>query len=82
MKFADGGSLAKAARQFAGRPRETVVLLAKVCRAVHYAHELADFGPVATLAMLKADAPVPEGVRRESRHASALHARRRGGQPM
>src|SRR3954464_2739326 len=39
MKYAAGGSLQKAERALRGEPRECIRLLAKVVRAVHYAHE-------------------------------------------
>jgi WD40 repeat protein len=39
MKFADGGSLAERINDFVGKPKEAVALLARVCRAVHYAHQ-------------------------------------------
>src|SRR3954468_16205661 len=39
MKYAPGGSLQKAERALRGEPRECIRLLAKVARAVQYAHE-------------------------------------------
>src|SRR6476469_862059 len=39
MKYAAGGSLQKAERALRGEPRECVRLMAKVARAVQYAHE-------------------------------------------
>src|SRR5262249_49839990 len=39
MKFVEGGSLAARVRELVGRPREAAVLLAKVARAVHFAHQ-------------------------------------------
>src|SRR5882672_5621238 len=38
MKFAGGGSLLDAAPALRGEPRRSVALMAKVARAVHYAH--------------------------------------------
>jgi WD40 repeat protein/predicted Ser/Thr protein kinase len=39
MKFVEGGSLAGQVATLVGRPRESAALLAKVARAVHYAHQ-------------------------------------------
>jgi serine/threonine-protein kinase len=39
MKLVEGDSLAQAMPRLTGRPREAAGLLAKVCRAVHYAHQ-------------------------------------------
>src|SRR5215470_16688311 len=38
MKFAAGGSLVEAAETLPGEPRRAVALMAKVCRAIQYAH--------------------------------------------
>jgi WD40 repeat protein len=39
MKLVEGGSLTAKVPVLVGRPREAATLLAKVCRAVHYAHQ-------------------------------------------
>ena len=39
MKYIDGGSLARQAGSFMGRPKDAARLLARVARAVHHAHQ-------------------------------------------
>jgi WD40 repeat protein len=39
MKLVDGSSMAREMRRLVAEPREGVRILAKVCRAIHYAHQ-------------------------------------------